>query len=244
MSRPRRAFTVALVGADGAGKTTVGRLLVSKLGMPACYLYMGDNRDASNHLLPTTRLIRKVKRSLGAAPATHGPPEPTEDTAGPAGARTAGWSRRARRALHLGNQLAEEWHRQILAWRHIRRGSVVVFDRHFFADYYAHDIAPQGPRPLSRRLHGLILATLYPRPNLVVVLDAPPEVLIARKGEGTLESLARRRGEYLELAGRSDSFFVVDATRPLDEVVQEVVQVVRAFPTSPRPGVPATSFRP
>ncbi|MGH3091699.1 MAG: hypothetical protein ACRDOG_05135, partial [Gaiellaceae bacterium] len=55
-------FTVALIGPDGAGKTTVARRLEGSLEGPVKYLYMGVNPDASNHLLPTTRLAHALKR--------------------------------------------------------------------------------------------------------------------------------------------------------------------------------------
>ncbi|MDQ3146147.1 MAG: hypothetical protein M3R01_04320, partial [Actinomycetota bacterium] len=133
-----------------------------------------------------------------------------------------------RSTLRLGNRLAEEWWRQGIAWRAMRRGEVVVFDRHFFADYHAYDIAGTD-LPLSRRLHGFLLAHAYPKPDLVIYLDAPPEVLLARKGEGTIEALARRRQDYLSLAAVTTSFEVVDATRTLDEVTSEVIALIRAF---------------
>jgi len=127
------------------------------------------------------------------------------------------------------NQLAEEWHRQLLAWRHLRCGRVVIFDRHFFADYFAHDIAQGANGTIDRRLHGLLLRRFYPKPDVVVFLDAPPEVLLARKGEGTLETLARRRDEYVELASVVEHFSVVDATLPIDEVIRQVREIVHAF---------------
>jgi hypothetical protein len=51
-------------------------------------------------------------------------------------------------------------------------------------------------------LHGLLLRHVYPRPRELVLLDAPAEVLHARKREGTLDALRARRQEYLELAER------------------------------------------
>ena len=47
--------TVALIGADGAGKTSVARALERSRDLPIKYLYMGINTEASNHMLPTTR---------------------------------------------------------------------------------------------------------------------------------------------------------------------------------------------
>ena len=84
----------------------------------------------------------------------------------------------------LGNRLAEEWHRALVASRRRREGAIVVFDRHFFADYYAYDVAAKTNRSASRRLHGFILSRLYPRPDLIIYLDAPAEILLERKGEG------------------------------------------------------------
>jgi len=125
--------------------------------------------------------------------------------------------------------LAEEWYRQWLAWRWQRSGAVVVFDRHFFVDYHAYDVDEAGrsaDRSWSQRLHGSILGRFYPRPDLVVYLDAPGDVLLARKGEGTVEALERRRGEYRAIAQHVPDFVEVDATAPVDEVTRRVAETI------------------
>lgn len=222
---------MALIGPDGAGKTTVARRLEEELPMPATYIYMGVSADSSDRMLPTTRLAHALKRRRGAPPDTAGPPDPA-DVRKPKPRSAAKRARRAvRSALRLGNQLAEESYRNVLAWRYLRRGTVVLFDRHYFADYYAYDIANGARRPLSRRVHGWALRRVYPRPDLVVYLDAPAEVLLARKGEGTIEALERRRGDYLELARVTPNFEVVDAARPLDAVAGDLVALVSDFST-------------
>jgi thymidylate kinase len=224
----KHGFTVALIGPDGAGKTTIARRLESSLDVSVKYLYMGVNPDASNHLLPTTRLAHALKRRRGAPPDTAGPPESRRAAKPPPrGLRRVRSTSRS--LLRVANRLAEEWHRQLVASHHLRRGAIVVFDRHFFADYYVYDVVRNGNRSLARRIHGFALRRFYPRPDLVVYLDAPPEALLARKGEGTLESLARRRREYLELARVLKQFHVVDASRPLDEVTRDVVGLIDNF---------------
>jgi len=222
MSRP--GFTVALIGCDGAGKTTVARALERDSGLPVRYLYMGVSSDSSNRQLPTTRLAHVAKRRRGAEPDTGGPlaTAPSSPPGGPL--------RRARRsvrsALRLLNRAAEEWYRQLLALAYLRRGHIVVFDRHFTADYHASDVSGAS-RTLSRRAHGLMLTRLYPQPDLVILLDAPPEVLHARKGEGTIASLGRRRDEYLALGATLPRFAVVSATQPLEDVIGQVAAIVR-----------------
>ena len=210
-----RGFTVALIGCDGAGKTTVARALEHATELPVRYLYMGVSAEASNRQLPSTRVAHAIKRRAAARPVRGSP--------------THGVRRAGRSALRLANRLAEEWYRQLIAQAFVTGGSIVVFDRHFLADYHAFDVAG-ARRPLSRRIHGWMLVHAYPRPDLVVLLDAPPEVLFARKGEGTLASLARRREDYLGLAravGIDRSFAVVSATQPVDAVVADVATLVR-----------------
>jgi thymidylate kinase len=205
--KTHRGFTVALIGCDGAGKTTVARALERDTDLPVSYLYMGVSPDSSNRLLPTTRAAHALKRSRPGTP-------------------RRGLRRSVRSALRLANRVAEEWYRQLIAVGQLRRGRIVVFDRHFAADFHASDVTDPR-RSLSRRLHGFLLTHLYPRPDLVVFLDAPPEVLFARKGEGTVASLTRRRDEYRRLGAMLEHFAVVEATQPLAQVVETVADLIR-----------------
>jgi thymidylate kinase len=234
----KQGFTVALIGPDGAGKTTIARQLEQLLPLPVKYVYMGVNPASSNYLLPTTRAVHAVRRLRGAKPDTSGPRDSRRPDRAPSRGSAKHALRTGRSFLRLGNRLAEEWHRVLVASLHRRRGSIVVFDRHFFADYYAYDVSAKPRRSASRRVHGFVLSRLYPRPDLVIYLDAPAEILLERKGEGTLESLERRRREYLELGKILQQFAVVDASRPLDMVTRDVADVIAAFSVGKRPGVP------
>jgi thymidylate kinase len=220
---------VALIGADGAGKTSVGRRLEADETVKIKYLYMGVNPESGSYLLPTTRCILRIKRWLG-KPTSMGLPRDSERTK----PRPKGLIRRAaarlKSSLLFANRLLEEWYRQCVSWYYQRRGYLVVFDRHYYADYYVHDIAGKpAHRSLGRRLHGFVLKRLYPKPDLVILLDAPAAVLFARKREGTVELLERRRQEYLELGALSQRFVVVDASQPLEEVMHRVTAIIREF---------------
>ena len=61
-------FTVALIGGDGAGKTTVANYLVEVLPWRVKYLYMGQSTISSNAALPTTKIARILKKKLDRKP--------------------------------------------------------------------------------------------------------------------------------------------------------------------------------
>jgi len=86
---------------------------------------------------------------------------------------------------------------------------MVVFDR------YVYDalIAAQRSNGLPKWLYMWVLGHACPAPDLVLVLDAPGEVMYARKGEESPEVLETQRQGLLALCGRVPHVQVVDATR-------------------------------
>jgi thymidylate kinase len=70
-----------------------------------------------------------------------------------------------------------------------------------------------------------------PRPNLWVLLDAPAEVLQARKQEVSPEETARQRREYLTFVRRQQNYVIVDASQSLENVVAEVEHAVTSAVT-------------
>lgn len=220
-------FTVAMVGPDGAGKTTVCRELAVALRVPTQYVYMGINLEVSNVLLPTTRLWLEMKRWRGKRPDMSRGGQNKEGS-GSSGLQR--WIHCGKSNLRLVNLICEEAFRQVVCryWR--IRGRTVLCDRDFFCDYYAYDVAPQEDhRGLVQRLHGWLLKKAYRRPDLLIVLEAPSEQMLRRKGEGTVEDLERRRLEYRQLESQFTHFFVVDATLPLDLVVQQTRNIIESY---------------
>jgi thymidylate kinase len=226
-------LTVALVGPDGAGKSTVSaRLRSVGLPRPVKVIYMGVNLEASSLMLPTTRLLLVAKRIRGRRTDLVASPlrgsEPSAEAMSARANGRIGAGRSAKDAVRLTVWMLEEWFRQVVAASYSRRGSIVVFDRHFFADYYHADVR-DGRIGLSpvRRLHGWMLDRRYPKPDLTILLDAPAERLHARKPDATVAWLEKRRRQYLELADVVPGYVVLDADRPLDAVVADAAELIR-----------------
>ena len=221
---------IAVIGGDGAGKTTVTRRLLDSGRQPFRYLYMGINVVSSNAALPTSRLLQRLRHGKARPVTTHGgPPRPKR------GAKAA-----VRSIARLCYRLSEEWYRQILCRRAERRGEIVLCDRHFLYDFYERAELRRA-RPIGDRIHLWLLEHLYPRPDLVLFLDAPAEVLMARKGEASLEFLEGRRAAMLEIGAGDARFLRIDGTQPLDAVVVEVAARIDAFLASRHEDAPAAT---
>jgi thymidylate kinase len=104
------------------------------------------------------------------------------------------------------------------------RSTLVIFDR-YYHDLLADPLryrygAPLGPaRWLGR---------FVPAPDISFVLDAPTEVLQSRKQEVPWDECERQRHAYIATARGLPGAHVIDASRPVDEVVARVLERVLA----------------
>ncbi|MGA7837121.1 MAG: hypothetical protein WB996_04090 [Ignavibacteriaceae bacterium] len=213
--------TIALIGADGSGKTTIAKMLLDSPPAKMKYLYMGLNIESSNHALPTSRLIfylkllkykRKNKKlknvKLKNLSLNDLEENRTLDKRGKLGA-----------IARLVNRMAEAWYRQFFSIVFQLMGYVVLYDRHFLFDSSTgHFGAEAKNQRLTSKIHWWLLNNMYSKPDLVFFLQAPPEVLFERKGEGDIQYLKMRSENFMKVGSMLNNFIIVDATQPIDKV--------------------------
>jgi thymidylate kinase len=194
--RRRRGLWVVLLGPDGAGKSSV----IAELGDGVA---AGFTESVSYHLRPALTGGKKVARA-NCDP--HGQ--------GPRGLLvTLG---------KLAYLLAANWLGYLATVRpRVQRGALVVFDRYFTDGL----VDPRRYRlPRSCRWMVALLGKVVPKPDLYVVLDAPAAVLRRRKQEVAMVEAERQCREYRRLAERLPNAVTVDASLPLAQVVNEVME--------------------
>lgn len=102
------------------------------------------------------------------------------------------------------------------------RTRLVIFDRYFYDILVDPErILYGGPSWLPR-----LLARFLPKPDMVVLLNASPEVLWSRKQEVPYDEVVRQQTAYLELARKIRGTVVIDAARSRAEVATEVREAI------------------
>jgi thymidylate kinase len=195
-------MSIVFLGPDGCGKSTVG-----------------------NHALATAvRAFRGLDRyHLRPRPSKGAPVAPVTDPYGKAPRSFV------QSVAKLGYFLAEY---TAGYFRFVRpalvRNRLVAFDR-FYCDLLAD---PRRYRFGAPMWMAHLVGRLIPQPDLYIVLDAPAEVLQARKQEVSPEQSAQQRQAYLDIAATLPNAVIVDAARPLDRVVADVIDTIFATATA------------
>lgn len=196
-SAPKRGVFCVLVGLDGSGKTTLARNL--------CELAMRDRRIAAVryfHWRPRT--FHHVEFPLPEFKnQPRKPPQP------------AGLWNTVLSALRLAKNAALV---NLAWWIHVRRmlrqGRLVLVDRYLYNYYLDPDSVkfsgPPGLLALAKKL--------FPRPDLVLTLSAPAEVLLARKQELSAAEIQRQAAVLDTLPFDARRVARVDATLPPEEL--------------------------
>lgn len=170
LSPPGRGNTgllVAVMGPDGAGKTTLAHAIRADFPAPTAYVHMGIWRrrrwDWLAQLAPGGHLVQTLFRVLtGSA--------------------------------------AAQYHR--------RRGRLVLLDR----SVYDGQLPNTETMTLGGRISLAALQAFSPTPDVVLFLDAPGELMFARKGEHSAAVLEERRRGYQHIAASIPGSIVLDAT--------------------------------
>ncbi|HOW78143.1 MAG: hypothetical protein GX450_08265 [Verrucomicrobia bacterium] len=217
-------LTVVLCGADGCGKSTIARVVTDELSCTFSPL-----KGRHFHWKPP---VFTARRRAARGPATNPHGQPVRN-------------RFASLVYFLFHWL-EFFLGSHLSFRPITfRGGLVLIDRY----YYDFFVDPGRYRlQLSPGLARLGYAFLK-KPDLVILLDAPAEVLQSRKQEVPRPETERQCRAYRALVSRLPNGRIIDAAQPIETVGADIARVIldymaertqRRLGTRPGPPLPET----
>jgi thymidylate kinase len=134
---------------------------------------------------------------------------------------TLPWLTLPTKVLRSCARLLEHWKRLIAVTFYRITGKTVIFDRYLYDQWTS-----TRPDTLRSRIRRRVYEFGWPTPELIILLDAPSEVLYRRKQEHTREQLEQQRRAYLALRSRLPQMKVIDASQEAATVEREVITLI------------------
>jgi len=110
----------------------------------------------------------------------------------------------------------------LTVWPLMVRNGFIIFDRY----YYDLLLDPRRYRYGAPMWLARFVSYLVPKPDLIIILDAPVNIIHARKQEVTEEQTECQRLSYREFAELEENCKVVSADQPIEKVVSDVNKMI------------------
>lgn len=206
--RKSERLTIALMGPDGSGKTTVSDMLRQKLFPPDQVILYKHGRPG---YIPALRdVLNIVRRVFRRAPLKSNPKgkEAVQDMV----------HGRALASIYVAYYFLDFWLDEIY-FKLSQRGAIRIFDRYWY-DYFFLPSFVHLPRQMTLFCH------ILPRADRLFILISEPEKIYARKKELTLGQIRFQNERALSLAAKRPEACVIRTDGGLDNTARALAEAL------------------
>jgi len=200
-----RGRVLMIVGPDGTGKTTLCNALEKHLSKHVPVRVLANRKGAESPAL----LPRRAPRGSTSAPHRHPAHPPLISFA---------------KVLYSLVDFHLSWLVKIRP--SVRRGQWVIVER----GWWDMLVDPLRYRTRISARAARVLARLMPRVSLVVVLEAPPEVITARKAQLSSAELTRQMRGWREILPPAQRRLYLDTSAPVEDLVRTISDAIAGEP--------------
>jgi thymidylate kinase len=204
----RLGHVLMIVGPDGTGKTTLCDALEQQISVRAPVRVLANRRGVE----PLGLLPARAPRGSTSAPHRHPARSPLLSFA---------------KLLYAFADLYLGWLVKIRPF--VRRGGWVIVER----GCWDMLVDPLRYRLRIPRWLGRTLTHFTPRPSLVLVLEAPPAVITARKAQLSVPELARQMRAWREILPPRQQRLYLDTSAPIEDVLQTISHTLSGLSGAP-----------
>lgn len=200
----------AVIAPDGTGKSSFTQQVIEKIN----YYYVADQKVRLYHfrpeIFPNLRVIGQKTGITGEKKATTNPHEFE-----PAGKISS--------FFRMFYYTAD----YILGWRKCIRNDV-HYDRYSVFDRYSYDLLVDPLRSRIQLPYSVrkLFVKLTPKPKIVFLLKARPEIIYNRKQELTIDEIKRMLNEYEKIANKYKNVYEIDAEDSLDNMSEYAMKIL------------------
>jgi len=217
-------LTIALIGPDGVGKSTVISELSNSFPLGIKSVYMGWSDHENTLKLPTSKWLYRRYNKTKTSPIT----EASADNASPQKEQVMASTQKIHWKQFPGivNEIAEQYTRYFYAKYYKFRGAFVLYDRYVYDQFIFNSTAKEEEIKPQDKILAKFFKHFFPEPNLTILLAGDAELIHQRKNELPAEEIAKRIALYEKIGSTMKNFHVIDVNVELKLEIKHITQII------------------